>query len=308
MPRSVRVLGPAVLLAVALLATFAGLAYGGGAAPFPIQDPGPIARFGLPVAKLLVNLGAAGMIGALVLAVWALAPEAARVRRRPRRRRGIRRRAHGRERRDRHLHVPRRHGRAPRLRPGVRPEARAVRHLDRARAGVAHHHARGRRRDRAVLRRAQPHGARVRHGARRGLAWCRWRSRGTPRAPQGTTPRSPRSGCTSCSPRCGSAGCSRSCCCADQLDGERLPIVLARYSSIALICFIVVARLGLRERRAPHRHVGRARHPVRRARDREGGGPHRARPVRRRASSVPDLADAATDLRARRPRRGIRRP
>ena len=74
MPRSVRVLGPAVLLAVALLATFAGLAYGGGAAPFPIQDPGPIARFGLPVAKLLVNLGAAGMIGALVLAVWALAP------------------------------------------------------------------------------------------------------------------------------------------------------------------------------------------------------------------------------------------
>ena len=48
MPRSVRVLGPAVLLAVALLATFAGLAYGGGAAPFPIQDPGPIARFGLP--------------------------------------------------------------------------------------------------------------------------------------------------------------------------------------------------------------------------------------------------------------------
>jgi len=73
-PRSVRVLGPAVLLAVALLATFGALAYGGGAAPFPIQDPGPIARWGLPVAKLLVNLGAAGMIGALVLAVWALAP------------------------------------------------------------------------------------------------------------------------------------------------------------------------------------------------------------------------------------------
>ena len=63
-----------MLLAVALLATFAGLAYGGGAAPFPVQDPGPIARFGLPVAKLLVNLGAAGMIGALVLAVWALSP------------------------------------------------------------------------------------------------------------------------------------------------------------------------------------------------------------------------------------------
>ena len=75
MPRLVRVLGPAVLVAVALLATFAGLAYGGGAAPLPIQDPGPVARFGLPVAKLMVNLGAAGMIGALALALWALTPK-----------------------------------------------------------------------------------------------------------------------------------------------------------------------------------------------------------------------------------------
>ncbi|WP_217423910.1 cytochrome c oxidase assembly protein [Agromyces sp. Marseille-P2726] len=75
MPRSVRVLGPAVLLAVALLALIAGLAYGGGAAPLPIQDPGPVARWGLPVSKLVVNLGAAGMIGALVLALWALSPK-----------------------------------------------------------------------------------------------------------------------------------------------------------------------------------------------------------------------------------------
>ncbi|MBM7832525.1 putative copper resistance protein D [Agromyces cerinus] len=75
MPRSVRVLGPAALIAVALAATFAGLAYGGGAAEQLIQDPGPLARFGVPVAKLFVNLGAAGMIGALVLAVWALSPK-----------------------------------------------------------------------------------------------------------------------------------------------------------------------------------------------------------------------------------------
>ncbi|MFF2272697.1 cytochrome c oxidase assembly protein [Agromyces sp. NPDC058136] len=75
MPRSVRVLGPAVLTAVALLATFAALAYGGGAAEQLIQDPGPIARYGVPVSKLFVNLGAAGMIGALVLAVWALSPK-----------------------------------------------------------------------------------------------------------------------------------------------------------------------------------------------------------------------------------------
>lgn len=75
MPRSVRVLGPAVLIIVALLATFAALSFGGGADAQLIQDPGPIARYGVPVAKLLTNLGAAGMIGALVLAVWALSPK-----------------------------------------------------------------------------------------------------------------------------------------------------------------------------------------------------------------------------------------
>jgi putative copper resistance protein D len=69
------VLGPAVLLVVALAATVAGLIVGGGAAPFQLQDPGPVARWGLPIAKLIVNLGAAGMIGALVLAVWALSPK-----------------------------------------------------------------------------------------------------------------------------------------------------------------------------------------------------------------------------------------
>lgn len=75
MTRSVRVLGPAALVAVALAAMVAGLAFGGGADPYPIQDPGPVARWGVPVAKLFVNLGAAGMIGALVLAVWALSPK-----------------------------------------------------------------------------------------------------------------------------------------------------------------------------------------------------------------------------------------
>jgi cytochrome c oxidase assembly factor CtaG/putative copper export protein len=73
--RSVRLLGPAALVAVALAAMVAALAFGGGAAPFPIQDPGPVARWGVPVAKLFVNLGAAGMIGALVMAVWALSPK-----------------------------------------------------------------------------------------------------------------------------------------------------------------------------------------------------------------------------------------
>ncbi|GAA1528106.1 putative copper resistance protein D [Agromyces terreus] len=75
MSRSVRVFGPAVLVAVALVSTVAALAYGGGAAPQLIQDPGAFSRWGLPIAKLFVNLGAAGMIGALVLVVWALAPK-----------------------------------------------------------------------------------------------------------------------------------------------------------------------------------------------------------------------------------------
>ncbi|HEX6955439.1 MAG TPA: bifunctional copper resistance protein CopD/cytochrome c oxidase assembly protein [Agromyces sp.] len=75
MTRSVRVLGPAALVAVALAAMIAALAFGGGAAPYPIQDPGPVARWGVPVAKLFVNLGAAGMIGALVMALWALSPK-----------------------------------------------------------------------------------------------------------------------------------------------------------------------------------------------------------------------------------------
>lgn len=75
MIRSARVLGPAALVAVALAVTVVALSYGGGAEPYPIQDPGPVARWGVPVAKLFVNLGAAGMIGALVLAVWALSPK-----------------------------------------------------------------------------------------------------------------------------------------------------------------------------------------------------------------------------------------
>ena len=51
------------------------------AAPPPAHrraDPGPSCATGLPSLKLLVNLGAAGMLGALVLAVFALEPEASR--------------------------------------------------------------------------------------------------------------------------------------------------------------------------------------------------------------------------------------
>lgn len=64
-----------MLVAAALVALIAALGYGGGAAPQALEDPGAVVRWGLPAAKLLVNLGAAGMIGALVLVCWALSPD-----------------------------------------------------------------------------------------------------------------------------------------------------------------------------------------------------------------------------------------
>jgi cytochrome c oxidase assembly factor CtaG/putative copper export protein len=69
---SVRVLGPAALIVVAFIALLIALQVAGGVAPLQFTDPGPVVRWGLPIAKLLVNLGAAGAIGALVFAAFAL--------------------------------------------------------------------------------------------------------------------------------------------------------------------------------------------------------------------------------------------
>ena len=49
-----------------------GLRIAGGADAQLLQDPGPVVRYGIPVTKMIVNLGAAGVLGALVLAVFAL--------------------------------------------------------------------------------------------------------------------------------------------------------------------------------------------------------------------------------------------
>lgn len=73
MSRVARIIAPAVVLLVALVCLIAALQFGGGAAAQLVADPGPGVRFGLPVAKLLVNLGAAATIGALFLACFALA-------------------------------------------------------------------------------------------------------------------------------------------------------------------------------------------------------------------------------------------
>ncbi|MBS1897430.1 MAG: bifunctional copper resistance protein CopD/cytochrome c oxidase assembly protein [Actinobacteria bacterium] len=66
-----------ILVGAAVLAVLAGLAFGGGAAPNLLLDPGPVVRWGLPVVKALSNLGAAAMLGSLVLALFAL-PSGAR--------------------------------------------------------------------------------------------------------------------------------------------------------------------------------------------------------------------------------------
>ncbi|GAA4771183.1 cytochrome c oxidase assembly protein [Microbacterium gilvum] len=71
-PRVLRAAGPAILVVVAIAAVVAGLLIGGGAAPRFTSDPGAVVRWGLPVAKLLVNLSAATMVGSLVLALFAL--------------------------------------------------------------------------------------------------------------------------------------------------------------------------------------------------------------------------------------------
>jgi len=68
----VKIAAPAILVLAALATVLAGLAYGGGAAAPLLLDPGPVVRYGLPIAKMLVNLGAAGALGALVLAGFAL--------------------------------------------------------------------------------------------------------------------------------------------------------------------------------------------------------------------------------------------
>ncbi|CAN5246282.1 cytochrome c oxidase assembly protein [soil metagenome] len=72
MPKVVRVAGPAALVAVSFVALILGLEYGGGATALLLEDPGPLVRFGLPMATLLVNLSASLTIGALLLAVFAL--------------------------------------------------------------------------------------------------------------------------------------------------------------------------------------------------------------------------------------------
>jgi cytochrome c oxidase assembly factor CtaG/putative copper export protein len=70
-----RLIGTSTLVVGAFLALIAALAIGGAAAALLIDDPGPVVRFGLPAAKLVVDLAVSVTVGALALVVLALGGE-----------------------------------------------------------------------------------------------------------------------------------------------------------------------------------------------------------------------------------------
>lgn len=69
------VIGGGALGGGALVAVLIGLVVGGGAEAPLLADPGAVVRYGLPIAKLAATLGAAGAIGALLLSLLALSPK-----------------------------------------------------------------------------------------------------------------------------------------------------------------------------------------------------------------------------------------
>ena len=67
-----RLAGIAILVIAAVIATVIALAFGGGAKPPLLGDPGPFVLWATPIAKLVMNLAGAAMLGSLVLALFAL--------------------------------------------------------------------------------------------------------------------------------------------------------------------------------------------------------------------------------------------
>lgn len=76
MDRLVRIVAPAVLLAVAFVSVLVAIVVGGAADAPLVSDPGAVVRFGLPIAKTVVDLAAAATIGGLGFATVALSRRA----------------------------------------------------------------------------------------------------------------------------------------------------------------------------------------------------------------------------------------
>lgn len=72
MNRIASTVGPAVLVLAAFFSLLVALVVGGGAEPALIADPGAVVRFGLPIARVVVDLAAAVTIGGLALATVGL--------------------------------------------------------------------------------------------------------------------------------------------------------------------------------------------------------------------------------------------
>ena len=62
-----------VFVASLLTATTLALIVGGGAKPFVLLDPGELVRWGLPMARAIMNVAMATAIGALVVAAFVFA-------------------------------------------------------------------------------------------------------------------------------------------------------------------------------------------------------------------------------------------
>ena len=81
MLRIVRIAGPALLLVIAFASLLAALAFGHAADAPRLIDPGALVRYGVPIATMLFNLGVAVTLGSLVLLCFAMSaskPEFAR--------------------------------------------------------------------------------------------------------------------------------------------------------------------------------------------------------------------------------------
>lgn len=63
------------MLAATLALLLVGLALGGAADERSLLDPGDVVRYGIPTSRAVMNIGMAGMIGALVMVVWALSSD-----------------------------------------------------------------------------------------------------------------------------------------------------------------------------------------------------------------------------------------
>jgi len=72
-PKLTRITGPALLVLVAFASLLVALKLGGAADAPLVVDPGEVVRYGLPIAKMMNNIGAAATIGTLALTCFALA-------------------------------------------------------------------------------------------------------------------------------------------------------------------------------------------------------------------------------------------